>query len=250
MLVKNRKLQNCPLQYTQVHAGIPPELSGRERKNGKLEDKLIGDSNFCRIIGGNLKANLSWESHLVSGPKAIIQTIRRLLGSLHGIIHIMSQKAKLNIINSLVISKLIYIISLWGNTIESQVRKSQVTMNTAARLVLDKRKSTRQIDLMKGCSWLNVRELTEFHFLIQLTRWEIPVNLSRKFQVTEEYLIETKPSRLILTAEAWRSRTTEQWNNLPMDLRAEMSLKRFKIHMTRWITDRREVLVDPGYPPD
>ena len=233
--------------------GIPPELTVSEWKNGRLEDKLIGDSQYCRVLGANLRNDLTWESHLVTGSKAVLPAIRRLIGSLNGIRHCMSKKAKLNIVNSLVISKLSYIISLWGNTTASQQKKAQICMNLAARLVLDVKKMTRQADMMRDCGWLNVKELTEFQSLMQLwkvVRWGRPIYLSRRFSLDDSNYLETQPPRLLLTAEAWRCKTAGQFNALPDELKAELSIKRFKINLRRWLITRREVTDDHAYVPD
>ena len=75
--------------------GIPPELTVSEIIKDKLEDKHITDSNYCRILGGNLKNDMSWEAHLTSGKKAILPVIRKQLGALSNLRNTLSQKAKL-----------------------------------------------------------------------------------------------------------------------------------------------------------
>ena len=88
--------------------GIPPELTIREWNKGRLVDNLITDSRYSRILGGNLRNNLSWESHLLTGKKAILPAARRLVGSMSGLRQLMSRKANLNLVNALVISKISY----------------------------------------------------------------------------------------------------------------------------------------------
>ena len=233
--------------------GIPPELTVREWISDHQEDKLIGDKRYSRILGGNLENDLTWNAHLNTGEKAIIPSIRKLIGSLNGIRHVMSRKAKLNIVNSLVVSKLTYIVSLWGNTSKSQQKKAQVCLNMAARLILDVSKRTRQKDLMTGCGWLDVSELTEYQSIMQLwktVRMKMPINLSRKFQMDENNHIDTQQPRLLLTADAWRCKTVQHFNALPEMIRAELSISRFKRELKKWIIERREVTWDPGYTPD
>ena len=78
-------------------------------------DEHVTDSVYCRILGGNIKNDLSWEAHLETGRKAILPAIRRQLGALSKLQGVMSRKARLQLANGLVISRLAYIISLWGN---------------------------------------------------------------------------------------------------------------------------------------
>ena len=211
-------------------------------------DKLIIDSVYSRILGGNLKNNLSWDSHLLTGKKAVLPAVRKLVGLLHSIRHLLPTSAKLKIVNSLVIGKLSYIVSLWGNTNNTIMKKVQVTLNSAARLVLNKRKTTRQSTLMEGCKWLNVWELAEYHSLVQLfkvARWRRPTRLSNKFNTTDDGIIETPPHRLHLTSLAWRVNTTSQWNNLPTELRTQNNFKKFKNQLKTWLVDRREPYQEP-----
>ena len=72
-------------------------------------------------------------------------------------------------------------------------------------------------------------------------RWKLPVYLSEKFEILENGIVMTDEPRLLLTSETFRWKTTSRWNNLPMELRTELRLKRFKLDLKKWIRDRREV---------
>ena len=103
--------------------GIPPELTVKERIEDKytkglyrLEDKLASDSSYCRTLGMNIQNNLSWDSHLMTGKNLILSAARRQLRMHNKMKHCLSQKAKLQLSNCLILSKLSYGICLWGNT--------------------------------------------------------------------------------------------------------------------------------------
>ena len=104
----------------------------------------------------------------MTGKKAILPAVRRQLGALQSLRHVLSSKAKLQLVNSLILSRLIYVISLWGNMTSNKKMKVQVVLNRAAQFILDKPKKTRQTELMSQCNWLNVNELTRYHSLLQL----------------------------------------------------------------------------------
>ena len=55
---------------------------------------------------------MSWESHLVSEEKAVLPAVRKLLRALVGLRHTMGKRAKLQVVNSLIVSKLSYILSV------------------------------------------------------------------------------------------------------------------------------------------
>ena len=189
---------------------------------------------------------------MLTGEKAILPSTRRILGAISTLRQHLSRKARLKLVNALVMSKLMNVVSLWGNTNPSILKKVQTTMNSAARLVLECKKTTRQSSLMEGCNWLNIQELTEFQSLIQLfktVRWNAPVRLRRQFEIEADDLITTNLPRLQITARAWRNNATEQWNNLPVDIRSQTNLTKFKPQLRRWLKDRREVFLQPE-PPD
>ena len=172
--------------------GLPPELCVIENIEGRLENKVVRDKPYCRILGGNVSNDLSWSHHLSTGKKALLPMIRKQIGSLSSLRRSLPLKAKLKLANSFILSRLNYIICLWGNTTENQLRKVQVCLNSAARFVLDTNKREKQSDLMKKCNWLSVTELVEFHSLLQLfkvLRWGIPESLCENFEIVEDDLI-------------------------------------------------------------
>ena len=235
----------------QKHAksrGIPPDLTVEELKGNRMVDTHITDSVYTRFLGANLRNNLSWDSHLLSGKHAILPAVRKQLGAISSLRHCLSKRAKLQLANSFVVSKMLYISCLWGNTNNTQLMRVQVCLNAAARFVLNARKVTRQEELMSGCNWLNVKEMAEFTSLVQLwkvLRWQIPEYMVESFTIQEDDTIWTEKPRLLLTAQAWRCRSANNWNNLPEFLRAEMRLKAFKLKLRRWIVERRNADVEP-----
>ena len=56
----------------------------------------------------------------------------------------MSFKARLQLTNSLVISRLSYMICIWGNTTPNYINRAQIVLNMAARVVTQKDKFTSQ----------------------------------------------------------------------------------------------------------
>ena len=232
-------------------SGVPPELTATVFKDNRFQDDHVTDSIYCRILGGNLRNNLSWESHLNSGKRAVLPAFRRKLGALHSLRTSLTFKGKRQLVNGLLISKLSYIICLWGNTDASHINKAQIALNSAARFVLNAGKRTRQTELMSCCDWLDVRELTEYFSTIQLwkvLRWNVPAYMEEKFQFIEDSKVWTKSPRLKLTREAWRCQSVEKWNLLPEYLRTELNLKSFKLQLKRFIKERRRENMIEGEP--
>ena len=244
--MSKQKRARCP--------GIPPDLTVHVNTEIGTQDEHITDSLYCRILGGNLRNNLSWDSHLSSGKKAILPAVRKKLGALHSLRKSLPIKAKLKLVNSFVVSKLSYIVCLWGNTTANQVYKAQVCLNAAARFVMDASRLTRQRDLMEGCNWLTIAELTTYHSLLQLwkvVRWNIPTYMTDRITMTEDDTLSTDNPRLMITVDTWRFSTTLKWNLLSPELRTETDYKKFKKMLRRHIMDSRpEINSDAAPAPD
>ena len=165
--------------------GIPPDITVREetadlRGRTRTQDKLISDSVNCKMLGLMMKNDMSWESHLNKGKGALLPALRRQIGMIARIGTNMSEKARLNLANCLIISRLSYMISVWGNTNKTQVRKAQVVQNLAGRLVTNLPKTSRQTEILDRCNWMDIQRLTEYHSLCQMwkfVKWRIPIRL-------------------------------------------------------------------------
>ena len=232
----------CTQQKRSKNSGLMPELTVKVVEKGRLVDKQILDSTYCRTLGLNLKNYLSWESHLCSGKKAVLPAVRRQLGALSSLKNVLSFKAKLQLTNALLISRLTYLICIWGNTTNNVVKKAQVVQNMAARFVTGCRRSTNQKILMSRCSWLNIAELTEYYYILQFwktLRWDKPVYLRDRLQEEDGDYISTDIPCLQITAGAFRAKMTHRWNALPLHLRTEHFISRFKTGLKNLILDKR-----------
>ena len=91
--------------------GNPPSLVVRGETG---EDKEVSDKGCTRILGANLQANLGWYKHLETGEKAILPQARKQLGLLKSKGKLIPMSSRLNLARGLVLSKLAYIMPLWG----------------------------------------------------------------------------------------------------------------------------------------
>ena len=132
-----------------------PELVVDKHGVLKMEDNLISDSVFCRMLGVTLQNNLSWGGHLMLGKKPLLPAVRRMIGMITRASQGMSKKTRLKLVNSLVVSRLTYRLCLWGNTTRNHQIRVQTVLNSAARLITGLPRTTRQSTLMEDCNWLS-----------------------------------------------------------------------------------------------
>ena len=246
-------------------AGIPPNLTVEEtvkRRDGTevTVDKLISDTPNCRMLGLNIQNNITWDAHLSSGPKSLLPAVRKQLGMLSQLSENISLKGKLQLFNCLAMSKLSYGISIWGHSTDTHVRKVQTVQNIAARLITGRGRRTRQSLLLSDCSWLNVREWTKYHSILQMwktVRWETPRYVRRQILIGTDGKLTTTFPRLQIVAGTYRWVTINDWNEMSEDLRMEDRIGTFKKCLKSWIIEGRngrnadqDNLAGEDRPPD
>ena len=135
--------------------GAPPTLFVTDDLG---EEKDIEDTTYTRILGTNLQNNLRWNAYMETGKKSLLPQCRRLIGKLRHNSSLIPMRSRRNIINGLLISKLKYLMPLWGSAAESHINKAQILLNTAARWVTGLGKKTKIRSLMEAADWLSIRE--------------------------------------------------------------------------------------------
>ena len=72
------QITECMVQQKRTKLpGQPPKLEIR-LDNGRLKE--IKDTEYTRILGGNIQENLLWSTHLETGKKALYPTLEKTIG--------------------------------------------------------------------------------------------------------------------------------------------------------------------------
>ena len=150
MLESMNKQRRCKVK------GPPPSL---QVLNNKQEQVTLTAVNNCRLLGVNMGNDLSWRYHLISGDKALIPALRKQLGMLKHLSSNMSTSSRKTLAEGLVISRIQYLLPLWGGTTRNYIQKIQVILNKAARTITGMNKRTSTLTLMSSCNWLTAEEL-------------------------------------------------------------------------------------------
>ena len=78
--------------------------------------KVITAKDYCRLLGGNLNKNATWSHHLYLGEKPVVKSLRTTLGFLTHIASNLPVSSRLLLANGLFLSKLIYLLPMWGGS--------------------------------------------------------------------------------------------------------------------------------------
>ena len=184
----------------------------------------ISDKGECRILGGILQANMSWSAHLESGLKALLPRVRRQLGALQSLGRKIPVRCRKTLAHGFILSKLLYLIPVWGATTANQLRGAQVLLNKSARWVTGKARRTRVDELMESAGWLKINEMNLLHSCLLMWKTvhlQKPEHLYGRLTISEDLKLRTKRTRLQFTEKGWRWKTSEVWNTIPDEIRTE-----------------------------
>ena len=155
-----------------------------------------------------------------------------------------SFKQRKTVADGIFMSKLIYMIQVWGGCKKYLLKSLQVIQNKAARAVTKLERDTPVGTLMSQCGWLSINQLIWYHTVVLVHRIrhsEVPKYLYNMYNFSEEKVIETRQAvlKLIslknpkapkyeLTRRGFRWRSFQDYNILPLDIRSISNIDTFK----------------------
>ena len=243
-------ISECMIKQKRAkNPGNPPSLIVQD-ENG--QNKEIKDSQYLRILGANVQSNMSWQMHLEGGKKAMFPAARKFLGHLRHQGDLIPRSCRNNLAKTLILSRLQYLMPLWGGAGQTYINKCQTIMNTAARWVSGLARRTRTSTLMEHVGWFTAKEMiriaTGLHTwkLINFRRPERPL---LRMTIMDDRTITVQHPRLQFSQECLRWRAAREWNLLPQNLRDCQSIGRFKNSLKQLIRLQRPRPPEPTGPP-
>ena len=221
--------------------GDPPSILTKDENN---EDKLIVAGEQARLLGCNLHFNLSWRAMIETGEKAILPTLWKKLGALKHAGKNIPVRSKKFLATGFILSRINYLIQVWGGAEAKYICKLQTILNSTARYVTGTGRITSTRWLMSQCGWLYVSELVVLHSLTSL--WKVvwfssPLHLKLQITIDNDFKITTAPDRLKIMARSYTWRSVHTWNMLPDEIRTIGSLPRFKNAIKKWLISLRSM---------
>ena len=216
------------IRQKRVHiTGQPPSLSVLDNDNSEKE---LNAEKYTRLLGGNISDNLCWNDHLETGEKALLLRLRKQLGALNLLARQLPRASRLLLANGLLLSKISYLIQIWGAMPKSQLRKVQKILNSAARFVTKRDKWTPTQILMSECRWLRIEDMVTYYSLLSLwntVHRKIPGQTPDKLTIDVSMMITIPAPRLLTVAHGYLCRTIASWNQLDDETRTLVLLPRF-----------------------
>ena len=144
--------------------GAPPQLQVRDEKG---EWQTVKAGTGCKLLGGWMQSNISWQVMIDTGKESLLNETRWKLGALKHLSRNTPRKCRQLLANGFIVSKVLYLISVWGGT-EKYTRKIQVLLNDTPIYITRLNRRTNINQLMSEYNWMWIKDLIKFHSLFNL----------------------------------------------------------------------------------
>ena len=174
---------------------------------------LIVPAPTAKLLGGVVSQDGKWKHHILSSDQSLIKQITSRINGLSMISHRASFHTRLMVANGIVISKLCYLIQLWGGCQEYLLDSLQVLQTRAARIVCKQTWFTPTRVLLAKCRWLSVRQLVFYQTAIlthKILRTGLPVYLGNRMSTEFPYRTRQATTGAIRYGEDYTSRRSLQ----------------------------------------
>ena len=237
-----------PQKRAKIPGHPPPHLDTIDKRGDPVR---IQARKHLRILGFNIQDNLSHQAHISTGEKNLIGAMRQKLGALKYLGRQLPRSSRKTLATGIIISKVRYMIEIWGGATENYLKQIQAVVNNSARYVTGLGKRTSTAKLMKEVGWYTIKELTTYHTLTSMwnvVRRHIPLQLHSKIHIDHNHLLSTTHPRLQITSRNFRWRGVLLWNLAPLEVRSCQSLPKFKKLVKTWINNTRNNPITPTPP--
>ena len=203
-----------------------------------------------KLLGCVVSDDLKWRHHILDDEQSMVRQLTSRVNALSMITARGDFKTKLMVANGIVMSKVCYLIQLWGGCEGYLLHSLQVLLNKAARLVTGFSCFTSTKKLLDTCGWLSVKQLVMYQTTIMVHKTFLtskPFYLHGRLSNEHScYRTRQQTSGCIrmdhsfrykgeLPRNSFRSRGANNYNSIPADIRASMTMDTFKSKLRKWI---------------
>ena len=231
-------------------------VMGSKAHTAKRQDVRLqaGDHNILpssteKLLGGIISQDLKWKQHLLDSDQSLVCQLTSRINGLSLISSSSTFATKLMVANGIILSKLCYLIQLWGGTEAYLLKSLQVLQNRAARIVVGCSWFTPTRTLLKKCNWLSVKQMIFYQSVIlthKIVKNGSPFYLAQKMSTTHPYRTRQATAGGIRYGELFAStqsrtqdsfcyRTAGQYNSIPAEIRSITYLPKFKTKLKQWV---------------
>ena len=200
-----------------------------------------------RLLEAVVSQDLQWKEHLMYDKNSLIKQLNRRINGLSLISKRSNFQTRLSVAEGIVLSKIIYLIQVWGGTYDYLVNALQVTQNRCMRQITGFSWYTPTGVLLRKCKWMSIRQLIAYHSILTIHKSCIsgsPKYIFDKMHPASNY--ETRHSVKYganFKGRSWRAqsslcyRGTVLYNRVPLEIIQTEGITTFKRKLKRWIQE-------------
>ena len=179
---------------------------------------------------------MKWTEHILNGSESLVRSLSLRVWAIKKVSQVASFRNRKLIANGIFMSKLLYLIPLWGGSAKYLIRVLQVLFTPTA-------------ELLKQYGWLSVSQLSVYHSVVQVFKVlqaRSPKYLHSMFTTPYGYktreadsgkIRHSRRPELEISKDSFRWRSADFFNSLPAHIRKSDSLKMFKQAAKDWIKE-------------
>ena len=144
-------------------------------------------------------------------------------------------------------SHILYLIQLYGGCSNELITALQVQQNRAARMVCKKPWKTSTKDLLQQIGWLNIKQMVVYYSILNLFQAKqhsvpkyIHAMISEPFKMKTRTALngglkENRRFKTLIGQSSFITRTINQWNDLPTEIKMENTYSTFSSKLREWV---------------
>ena len=227
-----------------VVMGTKKTASRRQEVAIIADGHTVEPSRVETLLGGIICEDMKWKQHLIGCDQSLTRQLTSRLNGLLKVAQHASMSTRLMVANGIFMSKLSYLIQLWGGCDKYLVRSLQIVQNRAARVVTGKSWYTPVRRLLEECRWLSVNQLIFYHTCLQVKKILLgggPVYFKQKFCTHHPRETRQATGGSIWRGQDWTSssfsaRGAQAYNTIPAYIRNSTSIPTFKSKLKKWVS--------------
>ena len=202
-----------------------------------------------KLLGCVVSDDLKWKHHILDDEQSMVRQLTSRVNALSMISSRGDFRTKLMVANGIVVSKICYLIQLWGGCEGYLLHTLQVLLNKAARVVTGFSCFTSTRKLLDTCGWLSVKQLVMYQTTIMVHKTfqtSKPLYLHSRLSNEHSYRTRQQTSGCIrmdhsfrykgdIPRNSFRCRGANSYNSIPAEIRASLTMVTFKSKLRKWI---------------
>ena len=232
----------------KTHLMIMASRGNTTRKDVTIKagSYTIQPSETEKLIGGILHQSLGWKQHIQGHRNSLLSQLTSRLNGLKKVCVNASFRTRLMIANGVIMSKLCYLVTLWGGASQYLVRAVQVQQLAAARAVCGVNSwRWSRLKLLNTVGWLSVKQLIVYHTVLQVHKTLKTGNPRPLYQsLSTNYPYMTRMAAMgqirhdfnFSSHKTFKFRAMQSYNSVPESVRSGSTIT-VKAKLKKWVRE-------------